>query len=32
MVLSASRMKFACFQDRPFNAEDFVAAPLAGSN
>jgi transposase len=26
MVMSASRMKFVCFQDRPFNAQDFIEA------
>jgi transposase len=26
MVLSASRMKFVCFQDHPFTGEDFVGA------
>jgi len=26
MVMSASRMKFVCFQDRPFNAQTFIEA------
>jgi transposase len=26
MVMSASRMKFACFQDKPYNAQDFIEA------
>jgi transposase len=26
MVMSASRMKFVCFQERPFNAQDFIEA------
>ncbi|MDR0325542.1 MAG: IS21 family transposase [Oscillospiraceae bacterium] len=26
MVMSASRMKFVCFQDRPFNAQAFIEA------